>query len=294
MVRIEEVKAPRQAEVVLLDERGSVRTEKGQDDEGNGSDPPSITSNAELSRRALLKSGAGAGLGLAGFQRASRASVTAAQAGEKTITMGMWQPIPTLNTLMTAETGNVVSGSRLVLRGLLFFDEESNPIGDLATEVPTLENGGVSSDGQTITFKLRPGVTWHDGEPVTAEDVKFTWETIMNPDSGVVSRYGYDVIQAIDTPDEGTVVVQFQTIPLRPGKPCSTSSCRSTCWRTKPICRTRSSTSFRSALGRSRSARTYRATTCRSRRSMVTGKAGRRSTACSSASSGTRRRCCKR
>ena len=70
----------------------------------------SITSNTELSRRALLKSGAGAGLGLAGFQRASRGQVTAAQAGEKTISMGMWQPIPTLNTLMTAETGNVVSG----------------------------------------------------------------------------------------------------------------------------------------------------------------------------------------
>ena len=169
----------------------------------------SIASNAELSRRALLKSGAGAGLGFAGFQRASRASVTAAQAGDKTITMGMWQPIPTLNTLMTAETGNVVSGSRLVLRGLLFLDEEANPVGDLATEVPSLENGGVSSDGKTITFTLRPGVTWHDGEAVTAEDVKFTWETIMNPDSGVVSRYGYDVIQAIDTPDEGTVVVQF-------------------------------------------------------------------------------------
>ena len=154
-------------------------------------------------------------MGLAGFQRASRAPVAAAQAGEKTITMGMWQPIPTLNTLMTAETGNVVSGSRLVLRGLLFLDEEANPVGDLATEVPTLENGGVSSDGQTITFTLRPGVTWHDGQPVTAEDVKFTWETIMNPDSGVVSRYGYDVIQAIDTPDEGTVVVQFES-PFAP------------------------------------------------------------------------------
>jgi peptide/nickel transport system substrate-binding protein len=213
---IEEVKAPRQAELALLDEQGiREKKERGRTMKDTAQMRRSITSHAELSRRALLKSGAGAGLGLAGFQRASRGRVTAAQAGEKTISMGMWQPIPTLNTLMTAETGNVVSGSRLVLRGLLSLDAKANPVGFLATEVPTLENGGVSSDGKTITFKLRPGVTWHDGEPVTAEDVKFTWETIMNPDSGVVSRYGYDVIQAIDTPDEGTVVVQFKS-PFAP------------------------------------------------------------------------------
>ena len=182
-----------------------------------------IGSTGGLSRRTLVRGGVGAGLGLMGWQRSSgaptsvgaRSALAASSQAEKTITMGMWQPIPTLNTLMTAETGNVVSGSRLVLRGLLFLDAEANPVGDLATEVPTLENGGVSSDGKTITFKLRPGVTWHDGEPVTAEDVKFTWETIMNPDSGVVSRYGYDVIQTIDTPDEGTVVVQFKS-PFAP------------------------------------------------------------------------------
>ena len=182
-----------------------------------------IASTGGLSRRTLVRGGVGAGLGLMGWQRSSgaptgvgaRSALAASSQAEKTITMGMWQPIPTLNTLMTAETGNVVSASRLVLRGLLFLDAEANPVGDLATEVPTLENGGVSSDGKTITFKLRPGVTWHDGEPVTAEDVKFTWETIMNPDSGVVSRYGYDVIQAIDTPDEGTVVVQFKS-PFAP------------------------------------------------------------------------------
>jgi peptide/nickel transport system substrate-binding protein len=186
-------------------------------------DDSAIASIDGLSRRTLVRGGVGAGLGLLGWQATSgtptsvgaRSALTASSQGEKTITMGMWQPIPTLNTLMTAETGNVVSASRLVLRGLLFLDEEANPVGDLATEVPTLENAGVSSDGKTITFKLRPDVTWHDGEPVTAEDVKFTWETIMNPDSGVVSRYGYDVIETIDTPDEGTVVVQFKS-PFAP------------------------------------------------------------------------------
>ena len=134
----------------------------------------------------------------------------AAKAGDKTLTMGMWQPVPILNTLMTAETGNVLSSTRLVLRGLLTVDEKANTVGELASEVPSLQNGGISADGKTITYKLRRGVTWHDGQPVTSADVKFTWETIMKPDSGVVSRYGYEVIQAVDTPDEGTVALRFK------------------------------------------------------------------------------------
>lgn len=134
-------------------------------------------------------------------------------AAAKTITLGMWQPVPTLNTLMTSETGNVVSTSRLVLRGLLVLDDKANPTGELATEVPSLKNGGISADGKTITFKLRKGVTWHDGKPVTSADVKATWETIMNPNSGVVTRYGYDQIASVDTPDDLTVVMKFK-VPL--------------------------------------------------------------------------------
>jgi peptide/nickel transport system substrate-binding protein len=122
----------------------------------------------------------------------------------------MWQPVPNLNTLMTSETGNVISTSRLVLRGLLFLDDQSNPVGELAAEVPSLKNGGISTDGKTITYKLRKGVTWHDSKPVTSADVKATWDTIMNPNSGVVTRYGYDQINSIDTPDDLTVVIKFK------------------------------------------------------------------------------------
>lgn len=57
---------------------------------------------------------------------------------------------------------------------------------DLAVDVPTLQNGGISLDGLTITYKLRSGVTWHDGSPFSAEDVKFTWQTIMNPKVNVM------------------------------------------------------------------------------------------------------------
>jgi peptide/nickel transport system substrate-binding protein len=48
--------------------------------------------------------------------------------------------------------------------------------------VPTLENGGVSEDGLTYTFKIREGVTFHDGTPLTADDVKYSWDRVMTMD----------------------------------------------------------------------------------------------------------------
>ncbi len=51
----------------------------------------------------------------------------------------------------------------------------------LALEVPTLENGGISEDGLVWKVKLRDDVKWHDGQPFTAEDVKFTLELVVDP-----------------------------------------------------------------------------------------------------------------
>src|SRR5690349_16627619 len=117
----------------------------------------------QITRRAFLTRSAVAGLGVGTLLTVgantsspvwarSAPAVPRRQSG-KTITMGMWQLVPTLNTLMTPETGNVLSASRLVLRGLLFLDDQANPVGELAQEVPSAQNGGVSSDGKTITFK---------------------------------------------------------------------------------------------------------------------------------------------
>jgi peptide/nickel transport system substrate-binding protein len=142
---------------------------------------------------------------------ASRTSAlrTTAQSGAKIITIGEWQPVSIMNTLMTSEGGNVISGTKLALRGLLTTDEGGAPAPELASDVPTLQNGGISADGKTITYKLRPSVTWHDGQPVTAADVQYTWQAIMQPDHNVATRYGYDRISAVDTPDPQTVVVRF-------------------------------------------------------------------------------------
>ncbi len=54
------------------------------------------------------------------------------------------------------------------------------PVPVLATEIPSVENGGLSADGNTITIKLRDDVNWSDGEPLTADDYVFTYDMIMS------------------------------------------------------------------------------------------------------------------
>jgi peptide/nickel transport system substrate-binding protein len=124
------------------------------------------------------------------------------------VVLGMHQELEFLNVLYT-QGGNSLSASKLAQRGLLFLDADSNWVGELAAEVPSLENGGVSEDGLTITYALRDGLTWHDGEPVTSADVQATWDMIMNPDYAVITRFGYDRIGSVETPDPLTVVLNF-------------------------------------------------------------------------------------
>ena len=74
---------------------------------------------------------------------------------------------------------------------------DGNLIPDLATEIPTVENGGISADGLNWRVKLRDDVKWHDGTPFTAEDVKFTLELINNPDFRAGRRAGHELVRDI-------------------------------------------------------------------------------------------------
>ena len=96
------------------------------------------------------------------------------------------------------------------LKGLWSFDDENNPVPELAAEIPSAENGGLSEDGLTVTVKLREGVTWSDGTPVTADDFVFTYDMIMADGNVVQSRYPYeDYVSSVEAPDPQTVVINF-------------------------------------------------------------------------------------
>jgi peptide/nickel transport system substrate-binding protein len=77
-------------------------------------------------------------------------------------------------------------------------DDKLHWVPELATEVPTLANGGISRDGLTITYHLRRGVRWQDGAPFTAADVVFTTHAILNPANNVQSREGWDDIASVE------------------------------------------------------------------------------------------------
>ncbi len=79
----------------------------------------------------------------------------------------------------------------------------------LAAELPTLDNGGVSADLTTVTWKLKEGVVWSDGTPFTSDDVKFTWEAAKDAASGSALASDYALITDVQTPDPLTVVVTY-------------------------------------------------------------------------------------
>lgn len=68
----------------------------------------------------------------------------------------------------------------------------------ILAEVPTVENGGISPDGQRYTLRFRADLTWSDGEPLDARDFFFTWQLLSDPNYPANSRAGWDLIQSIE------------------------------------------------------------------------------------------------
>ena len=115
----------------------------------------------------------------------------------------------TLNPILST-TEAEVQFEALVFDPLVTVDERGRDVPILATEVPTLENGGISRDGLSITYHLRHGVRWQDGQPFSSRDVAFTFHAIMNPATLVVTRHGYDQVAHVDTPDAYTAVFRLK------------------------------------------------------------------------------------
>ncbi|QWG16757.1 ABC transporter substrate-binding protein [Bradyrhizobium sediminis] len=107
-----------------------------------------------------------------------------------------------LNPSIQASTGvYIISGK--IQENLVDLDANGKPVGVLA------ESWEASPDGKTVTFKLRKGVTWHDGKPFTSADVEFTamqmWKKILN--------YGSTLqlfLTAVDTPDPQTAIFRYE------------------------------------------------------------------------------------
>jgi peptide/nickel transport system substrate-binding protein len=145
-------------------------------------------------RRLLGTTAAGAGAIAAGGllpRTGGRVGAQEPQTGGRLI-IGTPQPIQTFDSDNPglANNQNTFPG---LYNGLTKFDDEMNPIPDLA------ESWEPSADGLTWTFKLRAGVKFHNGREVTADDVKWTIERILNPEKASYLLTQFDDIESVDS-----------------------------------------------------------------------------------------------
>ncbi len=145
---------------------------------------------------------------LAGCGRASQP----AAAPPETIRFALAADPQTLNPLLLHPDAATVEHQvdRLSFEPFVDLDARGKPEAALLAVIPARDNGGLSADGRTIVYRLRRGVKWSDGVPVTSQDVLFTLGAILDPRNPVRSQEGYDLIDRATAPDAHTVVFHLK------------------------------------------------------------------------------------
>ncbi len=119
-----------------------------------------------------------------------------------------WQAVSILNPYLSGGTKDIEAAS-MIIEPLGRYDNNGVLVPWLAAEVPTVENGGVAQDLTSITWRLKPGILWSDGTPLTSADVVFTWEYCTHPEGGCAQASKFDGVVSVEALDELTVKVTF-------------------------------------------------------------------------------------
>jgi peptide/nickel transport system substrate-binding protein len=98
----------------------------------------------------------------------------------------------------------------LLFQYMVKYDDRGQLVGDAATEVPSPQNGGISKDGMTITYHLKPGLKFADGVALTAQDAAWSVDAINDPRNNPQSRFAYDVVRKAEAPDDRTLVLHLK------------------------------------------------------------------------------------
>jgi peptide/nickel transport system substrate-binding protein len=120
-----------------------------------------------------------------------------------------WQAPSTASAHIATGTKDSMAAS-LISEPLLHYLPDGTLIPNLAAEVPTVENGLLAEDLTSVTYKLKEGILWSDGEPLTAEDVAFTYDWVVNPDNTATSASVWGVITSVEVVDPLTVTFSFE------------------------------------------------------------------------------------
>jgi peptide/nickel transport system substrate-binding protein len=173
-----------------------------------------------LSRRTFMRRMVAAGLsaplatqilmssGVAIAQTPSAYKPTKAGGGG-TLKLLWWQGPTLLNPHFAVGTKDQ-DGSRMFYEPLAAWNSNAELAPILAAELPTLENGGLAKDGKSVTWKIKPGVKWHDGEPLTADDLVFNWQYARDPATAAVTAGSYNAI-TVEKIDDLTIKILSET-----------------------------------------------------------------------------------
>jgi peptide/nickel transport system substrate-binding protein len=125
--------------------------------------------------------------------------------------IGMSYDVKSLNPVLD---GSALSFdvSMFVYSYAIRYDDKGGPVPDALREIPTVANGDVSKDGRTLIYKLRPGIMWQDGKPLTCDDLEFTWHYVMNPKTNVSVTDGYRDIGSIDCQTPLVAVIHMKRL----------------------------------------------------------------------------------
>ena len=129
---------------------------------------------------------------------------------EKVLTILYWQAPSLPGPYLVAGNKDTNAGA-VTLEPLASYDPDGELTPRLAAEIPTLENGGISEDLMSITWKLRQGLKWSDGSDFTANDVVFTWRYCTNEETGCTGENAFSGIESVNAIDDLTVRIEFDT-----------------------------------------------------------------------------------
>lgn len=147
------------------------------------------------------------------------AAVTTARADEqRTLVIGVTQFPSTFHPIIDSMLAkSYVLG--MALRPVTSYDHDWRLACMVCEELPTLENGGAKrettpegKDGVAVTYRIREGMTWGDGTPVTSDDIRFAWEVGKHPQSGVTGADVFQRIWKVETPDDRTAILHTDRI----------------------------------------------------------------------------------
>ena len=120
----------------------------------------------------------------------------------------LWWQGPTLLNPHFAVGTKDQDGSRIFYEPLAAWDPDGNLKPKLAASIPGREDGTLAADGKSVVWKLKQGVTWHDGKPFTADDVIFNWEYAKDPATAATTAASYNEVM-VEKIDQYSVMVKF-------------------------------------------------------------------------------------